>query len=154
MPIHIDIAIEDQGWKALDLDLDRLCVQAIESVDQKADGELSIALVDDAAIQKLNAQYRGKDKPTNVLSFPMEGPILGDIVLARETLVAEAAQQGKKFENHLTHLVVHGFLHLIGYDHHSDEQAAMMEALEINALARLGIDNPYEINEPPMIECK
>jgi len=112
------------------------------------DGELSLACVDDAAIQTLNRDYRGKDKPTNVLSFPIEGgPLLGDIVLAYETTKMEAAAQGKSFDHHLTHLIIHGFLHLLGYDHMDNKSAAIMESLEIAALSQLGIDNPYELTE-------
>ncbi|NNE58430.1 MAG: rRNA maturation RNase YbeY [Hellea sp.] len=154
MPIQIDIAIEDQNWNKLALDLEHLCARAVQSADQKAEGELSIAFVDDRAIQKLNAQYRGQNKPTNVLSFPMKGPMMGDIVLARETILAETAQQNKSLADHVTHLIVHGFLHLLGFDHQDDEQAAEMESLEKKALAQLGIDNPYQINEPSMIKRK
>lgn len=108
-------------------------------------GELSIALSDDAQVRALNRDYRGKDKPTNVLSFPMpeDSGLLGDVVLARETLEREAAEQGKTFADHLTHLVVHGVLHLYGFDHQNDTDAADMEAREVRALAQLGIDNPY-----------
>ncbi len=100
---------------------------------------------DDAQVRALNRDYRGKDKPTNVLSFPMpeDSGLLGDVVLARETLEREAAEQGKTFADHLTHLVVHGVLHLYGFDHQNDTDAADMEAREVRALAQLGIDNPY-----------
>ena len=110
-------------------------------------GELSIAFVNDARIQELNRDYREKDKPTNVLSFPMDGALLGDIVLAFETIAGEAKEQGKIFEHHLTHLIVHGFLHVLGYDHLDDKSAAEMEAIEITTLAQLGIDNPYELKD-------
>jgi len=104
-----------------------------------------------AAIRELNAGWRGKDKPTNVLSFPAvpetrEGPLppmLGDIVLAAGTVAREAALEGKPVENHITHLVVHGLLHLLGYDHETDMQAEEMEAVERAALARLAIPDPY-----------
>jgi probable rRNA maturation factor len=100
----------------------------------------------------LNAQWRGKDKPTNVLSFPGSsvepgrpaGPVLGDIVLAGETIRREAELEGKLFEHHLTHLIIHGFLHLFGYDHASDDDARVMEALERKALDTLGIGDPYQ----------
>ena len=147
-PLNIDVAITDEVWSSTGLDLDAICGAAISSVEtsliRNDASELSIAFVDDAAIQVLNQTYRDKDKPTNVLSFPMDGPMLGDIVLARETIAAEAALQSKTLSDHLSHLIIHGLLHLLGYDHETDEQAAEMESLEINALKRLGIDNPYD----------
>ena len=119
--------------------------------------ELSVRLTGDEQVRRLNAQWRGKDKATNVLSFPLaeaedlsaassDGPelMLGDIVLARETCVAEAADKAIAIEQHAAHLVVHGTLHLLGYDHHDDEAAEDMEAREARALARLGIADPYE----------
>lgn len=107
-------------------------------------------LLDDAEQQVLNRDWRQIDKPTNVLSFPQIEPfapvagILGDITLARETLEREAADLGKSFTDHYTHLVVHGFLHILGYDHIDDEEALVMEGLETQILATLGIDNPYD----------
>jgi probable rRNA maturation factor len=119
--------------------------------------ELSIRLTEDEEVRALNAQWRGKDKPTNVLSFPlaeeaelesaaMDGPelMLGDIVVARGTCLREAEEKQVPLEQHATHLLVHGTLHLLGYDHHSDEEAADMESRETRALARLGIADPYE----------
>ena len=108
-------------------------------------------------VRELNAEWRGKDKATNVLSFPMadeldftranfDGPelLLGDIVLARGVCAAEAAEKGVSLEDHATHLLVHGTLHLLGYDHHDDGEAVDMELREVRALRRLGIANPYE----------
>ena len=119
--------------------------------------ELSIRLAGDDEVQALNAQWRGKDTPTNVLSFPLaedaelqgatgDGPelMLGDIVLARGTCLREAEEKQIPLEQHATHLLVHGTLHLLGYDHGDDDEAANMEARETRALARLGIANPYE----------
>ena len=119
--------------------------------------ELSVRLTSDEQVRLLNAKWRGKDKPTNVLSFPMldqqdleeanvAGPelLLGDIILARSVCEAEAASKGLPVEQHATHLLVHGTLHLLGYDHHEDDEAADMEAREVRALERLGISNPYE----------
>ena len=111
--------------------------------------EAAILLADDATVRPLNAAWRGKDKPTNVLSFPGTGAQLGDIVIARETVLAEAAAEAKAPADHLAHLVVHGVLHLLGYDHETDAEAAIMEEAEIRLLATLGIGNPYEVRALP-----
>jgi len=113
--------------------------------------ELSLVFSDDAAIRKLNAGWRGKDKPTNVLSFPAFSwrrgdplpPMLGDIAIAAETVRKEADLEGKPFEHHLTHLIVHGFLHLLGYDHETNGEAEEMEGVERRILAALAIPDPY-----------
>ena len=115
--------------------------------------EVAIVLADDDEVRRLNRDYRGIDKPTNVLSFGSSGDgrdrvagepiILGDVILARETVAAEAATQGKSIADHALHLVVHGVLHLLGHDHESAREAEAMEALEIDLLARLGIADPY-----------
>ena len=118
--------------------------------------EISVRLTGDDEIRALNAKWRGRDKPTNVLSFPLaessdldrggDGPelMLGDIVLARGICVAEAEDKGLPIEDHAAHLLVHGTLHLLGYDHHDDASAADMERREVRALGRLGIGDPYE----------
>lgn len=112
-------------------------------------GSVSLLLGDDAAISQLNKQFRGKDGPTNVLSFPpapgdQTGEnFLGDIALAAETIVEEAQFQGKRFEHHAAHLAVHGFLHLLGYDHLTDADAQVMEERERAILASIGIPDPY-----------
>lgn len=113
--------------------------------------EISLVFTDDEDIRGINAEWRNQDKPTNVLSFPAfplvpggkPGAMLGDIIFAEETLRCEALDLGKSFEDHLTHLMVHGFLHLFGYDHMTDEEATVMEGLEIRILAELGLDDPY-----------
>ena len=113
--------------------------------------EISLVFTDDAAIRTVNREWRDQDKPTNVLSFPafpllpggQPGPMLGDIVLAEETLRREALDLSIAFDDHLTHLLVHGFLHLFGYDHMTDEEAAVMESLETRILAELGLADPY-----------
>ena len=114
-----------------------------------AQGEVSVLLTDDAAVKELNRTWRGIDKPTNVLSFPAArpGPLLGDIAIAYETLAREAAADDKPLLHHLAHLAVHGFLHLLGYDHQTDSQADAMEGLERAALARLDIADPYVSRE-------
>jgi probable rRNA maturation factor len=111
--------------------------------------ELSIVLTNDTEQQALNREWRAKDSSTNVLSFPQIEPfapvtgLIGDITLARETVVREADELGKSLEDHFTHLVIHGFLHILGYDHIADEEALTMESLETQILAGLGIDDPY-----------
>ena len=118
--------------------------------------EVSLVFTDDAAIRQINAQWRDKDKATNVLSFPafplepgdMPGPMLGDIVIAHETVTAEALDLDKSFEDHLAHLLVHGFLHLFGYDHIDTDDADEMEALETRILASLGLSDPYAGQDP------
>lgn len=108
------------------------------------DGAVNVALMNDAHMRELNHQFRGKDKATNVLSFPSdEDGELGDIALALETIAAEAVEQSKPFHDHLVHLVVHGVLHLLGLDHEEKSEAEAMEAEEISILARMGIENPY-----------
>ncbi|UHS60055.1 rRNA maturation RNase YbeY [Agrobacterium vaccinii] len=118
--------------------------------------ELSLVFTDDAAIREINAEWRDKDKATNVLSFPayplepggMPGPMLGDIVIAHETVAREALDLEKSFEDHLTHLLVHGFLHLFGYDHIETDEAEEMEGLETRILATLGLSDPYAGQDP------
>jgi len=149
LPIQIDIANFDEGWG--EANLDQLCRDAIITscavLGKEVDGELSIAFVKDARIRELNKGYRKKDKATNVLSFPMTGNMLGDIVLSRETIEREAAEQSKALRDHTTHLIIHGFLHLLGYDHIDEKNAEEMEMIEIASLAQLGIDNPYELKD-------
>ena len=153
--MRADILVEADGWPpASDLQglVDR-ALAACRTADLPAvadDAEVSVVFTDDARIRVLNRQYRGKDRPTNVLSFPAApiapdrlGPLLGDIVFARETIAAESAAEGLDFADHLTHLTIHGFLHLLGYDHESDGEAAVMERLETAILSRLGIADPY-----------
>jgi probable rRNA maturation factor len=135
--------------------IQRAIAAAAEAVDEDVvDSELAVMLTDDSGIRTLNANWRGIDKPTNVLSFPAlpveaartdDDPprMLGDIAIAYETMRKEASDEHKPFDHHLSHLVVHGFLHLIGYDHETDDDAETMEALEQEILAQLGIPDPY-----------
>ena len=133
----------------------RAITAAAATIDAELDGvELAVMLTDDAGIRTLNKNWRGIDKPTNVLSFPALQPsapprdddpprMLGDIAIAYETLRREADEEAKPFDHHLSHLAIHGFLHLIGYDHENDEDAEDMESLETEILAQLGIPDPY-----------
>jgi probable rRNA maturation factor len=112
--------------------------------------QLTIRITDESEIRELNATYRGKDKPTNVLSFPFEAPpgvelpLLGDIIICAQVVAAEAQAQGKPLEAHWAHMVIHGTLHLLGYDHIDEAEAEQMEGLEIELLTGLGYANPYE----------
>ena len=118
--------------------------------------ELSLVFTDDASIREINAEWRSQDKATNVLSFPAfplqpggkPGPMLGDIIIARETVEREAIDLEKSFDDHLTHLMVHGFLHLFGYDHMNNSEAERMEGLETRILAGLGLSDPYAGQDP------
>lgn len=153
--ISVDISVEAGDWPAKPV-LRGLAKAAIAAAVEeigplKGSSELSLVFSDDAAVRTLNAGWRGKDKPTNVLSFPAFSwrrgdslpPMLGDIVIAAETVGKEADLEGKPFEHHLSHLIVHGFLHLLGYDHETDREADEMEGVERRVLAALAIPDPY-----------
>ncbi|WP_420960420.1 rRNA maturation RNase YbeY [Brucella sp. IR073] len=158
--IDIDILIETEGWPD-EAPLRALASRAVAAswealgLPDEEETELSIVFTDDAAIRELNAEWRGKDKPTNVLSFPAfpvkagdaPGAMLGDIVIARETVEREAALEKKPFDHHLTHLIVHGLLHLLGYDHENDEEAEEMEGWERLILQALAIPDPYAVSQ-------
>lgn len=126
----------------------RRAIAASEALFEPTDAEVSVLLCDDREIRRLNAQWRGKDSATNVLSFPAAAgqaveSHLGDIAIAYETVQREAADEGKTFAAHLSHLTVHGFLHLLGFDHETDGDAEEMEDMEREILGRLGIADPY-----------
>jgi probable rRNA maturation factor len=151
----VDLVVEAGDWPAR-TKLARIAATAIAAAASgarlrpTADAEVTVVFTDDAHVRRLNRTYRGKNRPTNVLSFPAPpapggalAPLLGDIVLAAETVAKEAAAAGIAVTDHLTHLIVHGFLHLIGYDHEEDAEALAMEALETRILKKLGITDPY-----------
>ncbi len=163
--LSIAISIEDPSWTRLAPDAARLLRRAARDAlaEAKADGwkgsrvshEISFVLTDDRRMRGLNRAYRGADKPTNVLSFaaldadrPKAGMpwLLGDVVLASGVIAREAKAQRKAIQHHLSHLAVHGVLHLLGYDHERRNDAKAMEALEVSALAGMGIANPYELH--------
>jgi probable rRNA maturation factor len=170
-PLEISISLEAGDWEANVADVEQRIEAAARAAFEFCErpailgnhpAEMSLVLADDALVQTLNRDYRDKDKPTNVLSFALlddlddtddvlahdeRMPILiGDVILAFETVQREAREQGKSVEDHLTHLVIHGVLHLLGYDHQSDPDADRMERLEISILARMGIADPYSAN--------
>ena len=152
--IDLEISTEASGWETSIPDLEELVGRAVDAAVAAApnppgEATLSVLLTDDAAIRELNAAWRQQDKPTNVLSFPapaIPGPgprHLGDIALAFETMVREAETEGKTLQDHLSHLVIHGVLHLLGFDHELEAEAEIMESLEVAALRSLGIADPY-----------
>jgi len=159
MSLRVDFVETSRRWRGA-LPARTLARQAIGAALKEAGialrqgAELSVHLVGDSDIQALNAQWRGRDAPTNVLSFPAveadrigQAMLLGDILIAFETVSREAEQEGKALADHFRHLVIHGFLHLLGHDHIEDAQAEAMEAVEVRALARLGVADPYGADE-------
>ena len=160
MKPKVEIVKASPQWRAVP-GIERLVRRAISASMAAAgvpilnDAEVSVQLADDATVRALNARWRGVDAPTNVLSFPAAtpplvafAPMLGDIVLAFETIEREALLDDKNLADHAIHLVVHGFLHLLGLDHQVAAEADRMEALETLVLARLGIADPYAVSEP------
>jgi probable rRNA maturation factor len=147
----IDVDLQSTLWQAEpEAEATVRAAIAAAALRVPAAGEVSVLLTDDAAVQALNRDWRGIDKPTNVLSFPAAAPkaagaprLLGDIAIAFETLEHEAKAEKKPFLHHLAHLAVHGYLHLLGYDHQTDSEAEAMEALEREILAAMRIPNPY-----------
>jgi len=155
---QVEIVVEAPEWEHVPK-LEALTARAIAACGEAvgaefAEGsEVCVTYLDDAAIRALNAEWRKIDAPTNVLSFPTPGPaeaklLLGDIVVAYGTVAREAQEQERRFEDYLVHMIVHGFLHLIGYDHEVPEEAEAMEALERRVAASLGLADPYEGTQP------
>ena len=144
----IDVVLEDARWKKVSAPVrTRMKRAALRTLEhEKSKGSLTILLGSDARLKALNGLFRGKNKPTNVLSFPAdENPdaYLGDVAIAHETLMREAAAEGKRPDGHLSHLVAHGVLHLLGFDHENDRDAEKMESLETRILKNLGFPDPY-----------
>lgn len=163
--IDIDVSVSEPEWNESFLELEDLAKQAVQiAIDMAVlpepvrgrDLEISVVLANDDLLQVLNREYRQMDKPTNVLSFatldsddppPPDGPFpLGDIILSYQTIDREAMEQGKFFRDHFVHMVVHGTLHLVGYDHMTEDEATIMETLEIRILEKMHIQNPYMDN--------
>ena len=159
MTPRVEFVVASPRWRAAlsarSLARATIAVAARECGVSLAPGaELCIHLADDENVRALNARWRGLDKPTNVLSFPAVAPaeiaearLLGDVVLAFETVAREAADEGKPLADHYRHLVAHGFLHLIGFDHDDNADAERMEAMETRILAQLGVADPYRLDE-------
>jgi probable rRNA maturation factor len=151
--MNLAVEIADDRWLAI-ADIETMIERVVAAcLDAQESREISVLLANDKEMQMLNKQWRGLDKPTNVLSFPAavppglpagEAAPLGDVILAFETVVQEAEQSGKPLVAHASHLIVHGILHLLGYDHISDADATRMEARERDILHRLGISDPYQ----------
>ncbi len=151
--MDLDIDVADERWTSI-AGLERSLQAAALGVEKRQPilGEVSLILSDDATLQALNAKWRGKDKPTNVLSFPAaqgltmppgETAPLGDIAMSYDTLAMEAQRDHKTLSDHMVHLFIHGLLHLLGHDHETEAEALKMEALEVEILSGLGIANPY-----------
>jgi probable rRNA maturation factor len=159
---EVDVSVEDQRWAELGLAglADRACAAVFQALEMNEDWQVSILGCDDARIAALNTEFRDKPTPTNVLSWPSaergadmpgqapkppSGPDreLGDIAIAFDTCMTEAEQGGIELQDHVTHLIIHATLHLLGYDHENDPDAALMEGLETRILASLGIADPY-----------
>ncbi len=156
LSIDVTLHVSAPAWRQALPGLDGIARRALDAALAHEQGALDVAVVfaDDSFVQGLNARFRGKDKPTNVLSFPSTGSkpgdasrALGDIILPFETVNGEAQRAGTPLADHLAHLLVHGALHLVGYDHMSDEDTERMTAAEISALARLGLPDPYVRSE-------
>ncbi len=160
--VHVDILSEEKDWGKARLGLTALVPDVLDlayrTLPSKpaAPLEITVTLTNDAEIKKINREHRGKNKPTNVLSFPLwetleEIPVskdpvpAGDIIIALETMKREALEQGKSLKHHFCHMLVHGFLHLLGYDHMTDSEAEEMETLETKILKKLGIKDPYTL---------
>src|SRR5579875_3569964 len=149
----IDVEVEDPAWTAALADAEGVALRAAEAALAQSsppvgpDAVLTVLLADDETVQGLNARFRGKDAPTNVLSFPSAETArphhLGDVALAYGVCAREALKQRKPLDHHLAHLTVHGVLHLLGYDHQADPEAEAMEEIERGILERLGVPDPY-----------
>lgn len=146
--ISADILINFSSWEKHPglKELIKIAIkQTVSNVDIKGYNEISILLTSDTQIEQLNRQYRSINQPTNVLSFPSEKPHLGDIILSYEYIQKELINLNKKFEEHISHLIIHGTLHLYGFDHENDKNAVTMENMERHIMSELGYNDPYEI---------
>ena len=146
--LRADILINFSSWEKHHglKELIKIAIkQTVSNVDIKGYNEISILLTSDTQVEQLNRQYRSINQPTNVLSFPSEKPHLGDIILSYEYIQKELINLNKKFEEHISHLIIHGTLHLYGFDHENDKNAVTMENMERHIMSELGYNDPYEI---------
>lgn len=147
----IEVEIDDDAWIKALADVAVVVERAASLALGDVEGDVVVLLADDTHVCQINAQFRDKDRSTNVLSFPAPDsarPHLGDLILAYGVCAAEAVEQGKSLSDHLSHLTIHGVLHLLGHDHEIEDEAEAMEAEERRLLASLGIADPYRANEP------
>ncbi|WP_420479123.1 rRNA maturation RNase YbeY [Brevundimonas sp. FT23028] len=146
----IEVEIEDEAWSAALPDVEAVVDRAASAALGAVEGDIVILLTDDESVRDINARFRDRDRPTNVLSFPAAEsafPHLGDLTLAYGVCAREAVEQGKTLSDHLSHLTVHGVLHLLGRDHEEDAEAEAMEAEERSILASLGVADPYTADD-------
>ena len=151
--IEVEVEVEDEAWLEALPEVEALVSRAVRAaLDGEGEGAVTVLLADDEAIAELNARFRGRHSATNVLSFPAAqtaAPHLGDVALALGVCSAEAVAQSKPLAHHLQHLVAHGALHLVGFDHQSDDEAEAMEMRERVVLAGLGVPDPYASDSSP-----
>jgi probable rRNA maturation factor len=153
LQLDVQLAVEKENDLPTEDQLTQWATAALLTRTEYEEPELTIRIVDEAESQELNSEYRGKDKPTNVLSFPFEAPahvpipLLGDLIVCKQVVEREAIEQGKTLTAHWAHMIVHGCLHLLGYDHIEDKEAEEMEGIERIVMAELGFEDPYKDDE-------
>lgn len=153
LQLDIQLAVEVENNLPTEEQMSKWATAALLKRTEHEEPELTIRIVDEAESQELNHEYRGKDKPTNVLSFPFEAPahvpipLLGDLIICKQVVEREATEQDKTLTAHWAHMIVHGCLHLLGYDHIEDDEAEEMEGIERVVMAKLGFEDPYKNDE-------
>lgn len=153
LQLDIQLAVEVENNLPTEEQMSKWATAALLKRTEHEEPELTIRIVDEAESQELNHEYRGKDKPTNVLSFPFEAPahvpipLLGDLIICKQVVEREATEQDKTLTAHWAHMIVHGCLHLLGYDHIEDDEAEEMESIERVVIAELGFEDPYKNDE-------
>tara|TARA_B100000446_G_scaffold159705_1_gene158162 strand:+ start:885 stop:1358 length:474 start_codon:yes stop_codon:yes gene_type:complete len=153
LQLDVQLAVEVENNLPTEEQMSKWATAALLKRTEHEEPELTIRIVDEAESQELNHEYRGKDKPTNVLSFPFEAPahvpipLLGDLIICKQVVEREATEQDKTLTAHWAHMIVHGCLHLLGYDHIEDDEAEEMESIERVVMAELGFEDPYKNDE-------